>query len=148
MEAAAVIEIDGDWEKIKKEKQQITRILTYHPDQLAYMIYTSGSTGRPKGVMIEHRSLVNLLTSISDEVTYEDSSFIHLSVTTFSFDICYLELYVPLINGAKLVVLVSKTASDGFALKDISLFKIPSLRICRELPSILAFKAGRGRLEE
>jgi non-ribosomal peptide synthetase component F len=72
-------------------------------DQLAYTIYTSGSTGKPKGVMVEHGNLVNLLVNISKEIEFnKDAAF--LSVTTFSFDICYLELFVPLINGGKLIL--------------------------------------------
>ena len=111
-----VIELDGDRELIGMEAS-VNADINISTSQLAYVIYTSGSTGKPKGVMIEHRSLVNLLTSIADEVSFTpDSSF--LSVTTFSFDICYLELYMPLISGAKLVIVSRETASDGFALKE------------------------------
>jgi amino acid adenylation domain-containing protein/thioester reductase-like protein len=37
------------------------------PRDLAYAIYTSGSTGKPKGVMIEHRSLINLVSFLIKE---------------------------------------------------------------------------------
>jgi amino acid adenylation domain-containing protein len=108
------IMLDEDWAEIEKEKDSnpATRVSA---DQLAYVIYTSGSTGKPKGVMIEHRSVVNLLVSIAKEVNFTASSKF-LSVTTYSFDICYLELFVPLISGAELVIVPRETASDGFRL--------------------------------
>ncbi|HEY4326481.1 MAG TPA: amino acid adenylation domain-containing protein [Mucilaginibacter sp.] len=109
-----LITLDEDWTQIEKEENNNleTRV---SPEQLAYVIYTSGSTGKPKGVMIRHRSVVNLLTSITKEVVFTQSSKF-LSVTTYSFDICYLELYVPLINGGELVIASRETASDGFRL--------------------------------
>jgi amino acid adenylation domain-containing protein/non-ribosomal peptide synthase protein (TIGR01720 family) len=113
---ATVIELDAEWEEIEKEKAGNPQT-DISPEQLAYVIYTSGSTGRPKGVMIEHKSVVNLLTGISNEVGFTSSSCL-LSVTTYSFDICYLELYMPLINGARLVIVSRTTASDGFLLKE------------------------------
>ncbi|WP_288424903.1 non-ribosomal peptide synthetase [uncultured Spirosoma sp.] len=82
---------------------------------LAYILYTSGSTGRPKGVQIEHRSLVNLLDSMIDwpGITPDDRL---LAVTTISFDIAGLELYLPLLVGATLVLADAETARDGRAL--------------------------------
>ena len=109
-----IVEIDGDWETIKNGKSSNPGI-NIAPNHLAYVIYTSGSTGKPKGVMIEHGSLVNLLTGISKEVEFTTSSSF-LSVTTYSFDICYLELYVPLIAGSKLIIVSRETASDGYLL--------------------------------
>jgi amino acid adenylation domain-containing protein len=111
-----IITLDEDWAEIAKEKDSnpTTRVSA---DQLAYVIYTSGSTGKPKGVMIEHGSVVNLLVSIAKEVDFTVSSKF-LSVTTYSFDICYLELFVPLISGAELVIVPRETASDGFRLME------------------------------
>ncbi|MEO6187560.1 MAG: amino acid adenylation domain-containing protein [Ginsengibacter sp.] len=84
-------------------------------DDLAYVIYTSGSTGKPKGVMVENRGLVNLLFSVRDSVDFNSfSSF--LSVTTFSFDISYLELFLPLVTGGKLFLVPREIAIDGFRL--------------------------------
>lgn len=82
---------------------------------LAYILYTSGSTGRPKGVQIEHRSLVNLLDSMIDwpGITPDDRL---LAVTTISFDIAGLELYLPLLTGATLVLADAETTRDGRAL--------------------------------
>ncbi len=85
---------------------------TVKPDQLAYVLYTSGSTGRPKGVQVTQRNVVNFLTSMQRQpgISAED---VLLSVTTLSFDISGLELYLPLITGARLVLVSSATAADG-----------------------------------
>jgi len=83
---------------------------------LAYVIYTSGSTGKPKGVQIEHRALVNFLTSMAREPGIVDRDVL-LAVTTLSFDIAGLELYLPLIRGARLVIASRETASDALLLK-------------------------------
>jgi len=69
----------------------------------AYVIYTSGSTGKPKGVEIEHASLHNFLTSMAREPGFGPEDRI-LAVTTASFDIAVLELYLPLICGGQVVV--------------------------------------------
>lgn len=82
------------------------------PHNLAYVIYTSGSTGRPKGVQISHRSLVNMLSSVGDSpgLTQADSL---LAVTTISFDIAALELYLPLTVGARCVLASRQAVTDG-----------------------------------
>ncbi|MBC7873088.1 MAG: amino acid adenylation domain-containing protein, partial [Ferruginibacter sp.] len=109
----------SEWEAI--EKHPVTTLqVSFNSANLAYVIYTSGSTGRPKGVMIQHGSVINLLTSISREVGFNADS-VMLSVTTYTFDICYLEFYMPLINGGKLIVIPRETSMDGFRLaKSIS----------------------------
>ncbi|MDO3641016.1 amino acid adenylation domain-containing protein [Mucilaginibacter sp. L3T2-6] len=87
-------------------------------DNLAYVLYTSGSTGKPKGVQIRHYNLVNFLLSMQKEpgMTAEDKI---LTVTTISFDIFGLELYLPLITGAEITLTDSDTAKDGRLLYDI-----------------------------
>ncbi len=79
---------------------------------LAYVIYTSGSTGRPKGVQISHRALLNFLSSMQQApgITAADTL---LSVTTLSFDIAGLEIYLPLLNGARVVLASRATGLDG-----------------------------------
>ena len=81
-------------------------------DHPAYLIYTSGSTGQPKGVQVPHRALTNLLCSMQQHLrlTSED---VWLGVTTLSFDIAALELFLPLMTGARLVVLKQSAAADG-----------------------------------
>jgi non-ribosomal peptide synthetase component F len=84
---------------------------------LAYVIFTSGSTGRPKGVQIPHRAVVNFLNSMRREpgLTADD---VLLAVTTLSFDIACLEIFLPLTTGATLVVATRETVSDGNLLRD------------------------------
>ncbi len=81
-------------------------------DNLAYVLYTSGSTGKPKGVEISHRALVNFLISMRREPGI-DSHDTLLSVTTISFDILGLELWLPLITGAKVVIVRQEVTMDG-----------------------------------
>ncbi|MBU6346534.1 MAG: amino acid adenylation domain-containing protein, partial [Cyanobacteria bacterium REEB494] len=85
---------------------------------IAYIIYTSGSTGRPKGVQIEHQSLVNCLLSFQNQLQLGSTDTL-VAVTTISFDIAGLELLLPLISGAKLVIANQETAQDGFKLTDL-----------------------------
>ncbi|MCE1119031.1 non-ribosomal peptide synthetase, partial [Pseudomonas sp. NMI795_08] len=80
-------------------------------DNLAYVIYTSGSTGRPKGVMVAHRGLGNFLDSMGSApgLLAEDRV---LSLTTFSFDIFGLEIFLPLVRGARVVLVDRQAARD------------------------------------
>ena len=82
------------------------------PENLAYVIYTSGSTGRPKGVQIEHRSVVNFLCSMQREPGLSRDDVL-VGVTTLSFDIAGLEMYLPLLCGARLVVARRDQTYDG-----------------------------------
>jgi len=77
---------------------------------LAYVIYTSGSTGVPKGVMVEHHSVVNLLSSMAKQPGITQSDTL-LAVTSTSFDIHALELFLPLLNGA-ITLLASSSESQ------------------------------------
>lgn len=86
--------------------------LMARPEDLAYVIYTSGSTGRPKGVAVPHRALVNMLESMAREPGFTETDVV-LSVTTLSFDIAALELYLPLIQGGRIVLASRDEASDG-----------------------------------
>ncbi|MEH2037877.1 amino acid adenylation domain-containing protein [Nostoc sp.] len=105
-----VVYLDTDWQKISQTNcHPISQVTT---KDLAYVIYTSGSTGKPKGVQIPHRALVNFLSAmrLNIRLTQED---ILLSVTTLSFDIAALEIYLPLIVGARLIVVSREVAIDG-----------------------------------
>jgi amino acid adenylation domain-containing protein len=79
------------------------------PDTLAYVIYTSGSTGRPKGVAIEHAALTNLLRSMQHTPGLNASDTL-VAITTLTFDIAALELLLPLVTGARLVIATEQQA--------------------------------------
>ncbi|WP_324672446.1 amino acid adenylation domain-containing protein [Hymenobacter sp. GOD-10R] len=85
---------------------------------LLYVLYTSGSTGKPKGVQITHRNVVNFLCSMQQEpgITAADKL---LAVTTISFDIAGLELFLPLISGAAIVLADAMTTKDGKLLREL-----------------------------
>ncbi|WP_051865925.1 non-ribosomal peptide synthetase [Streptomyces griseus] len=85
-------------------------------DDPAYVIYTSGSTGRPKGVRIGHRALTNFLCAMARQFGCAEHDRL-LAVTTVCFDIAGLELYLPLITGARVEIAPAETAADGFALR-------------------------------
>lgn len=79
------------------------RLSSVSSDNLVYVIYTSGSTGEPKGVCVRHRALVNVLCAMRELVGMTSSDRL-LAVTSVSFDIAALELYLPLISGATVVL--------------------------------------------
>ena len=81
----------------------------------AYVIYTSGSTGKPKGVNVPHGPVVNFLFSMQQTPGFRESDRI-MAVTTLSFDIAVLELYLPLVSGGQVIIADAETASDGFKL--------------------------------
>lgn len=82
-----------------------------NPNTVAYLIYTSGSTGKPKGVQIEHFSLVNFLNSMAKKpgITSKD---VMLAVTTISFDIAGLEMYLPILYGATIFIASQETSMN------------------------------------
>jgi amino acid adenylation domain-containing protein len=85
------------------------------PSDLAYVLYTSGSTGKPKGVEIPHRALVNFLWSMRQRpgICADDCL---LQVTTLSFDIAGLEIYLPLLVGARVEIAARAAVRDPAAL--------------------------------
>lgn len=106
-----IVHIGKDWPLISQRSQE-NPAAEVDLGNLAYVIYTSGSTGRPKGVQICHRSLVNLLTSMQERpgLTAKDAL---LAVSTISFDIAALELYLPLLVGARCVLASRESSADA-----------------------------------
>jgi amino acid adenylation domain-containing protein len=107
---AEIVCIDRDWPEIASLPDAPPEARA-DPESVAYVIYTSGSTGRPKGVEIRHRSVVNLLGAmqVAPGVTSDD---VVVNVTTSAFDLSVPDLYLPLVSGAKLVILPRNQAQD------------------------------------
>jgi amino acid adenylation domain-containing protein len=82
------------------------------PEQAAYVLYTSGSTGVPNGVLVPHHALSNLLGSMQRRPGLTRTDRL-LSVTTLAFDIAGLELFLPLITGASLMIASQETVADA-----------------------------------
>jgi amino acid adenylation domain-containing protein len=111
-----IVCLDADGERIAKESganigPQVAA------GNLAYVIYTSGSTGTPKGVQIPHGAVTNFLTSMREKPGLSDQDIL-LAVTTLSFDIAALEIYLPLVVGARVVIASREVASDGVRLSE------------------------------
>lgn len=102
------------------------------PTDLAYVIYTSGSTGLPKGVMLEHSSVINFLESMASEPGLTASDRL-LAVTTLSFDIAGLELFLPLLVGATVVIASRNDAIDPSAL--MRLFERHDITVMQATPA-------------
>jgi len=81
-------------------------------ESAAYIIYTSGSTGKPKGVQVAHFNVINLVYSMAKEpgISAADKIF---SITTISFDAMVMEIFLPLLNGACVVLVDEETRRDG-----------------------------------
>ncbi|MFJ9155107.1 amino acid adenylation domain-containing protein, partial [Streptomyces sp. NPDC102270] len=93
----------------------VVPLLPAHP---VYVIHTSGSTGRPKGVVVTHQALVNHLRAAGQRVPLGAGDRL-LAVTTVSFDIAALELFLPLVCGAAVVLADRETVRDAAALREL-----------------------------
>ena len=114
---AITVPIDLAWDTIAAQPTYPTSS-DAHGETLAYIIYTSGSTGKPKGVMVPHRALSNFLVSMQNEPGISADDHL-LAVTTVSFDIAALEIFLPLIAGAELTLASSGAAASGASLRQL-----------------------------
>lgn len=138
-------EFDGPVLAMKKPGQHArvnglaanSRILPELPaprsSRLAYIIYTSGSTGKPKGVMVRHDGVANYLLAIQQLMgTSKMDSF--FSVSALSFDISVMELFLPLISGARTIIAPFSIAADGSRL--LELIRISSPTMIQATPAL------------
>lgn len=82
-----------------------------NPELAAYIIYTSGSTGLPKGVAVPHRSVVNFLLTMKKRPGFTQDDRL-MAVTTLSFDIAVLELFLPISVGGTVDIVPSDVSKD------------------------------------
>ena len=93
-------------------------LVALDPDSLAYVLCTSGSTGKPKVVEVTHRAVVNLLAAMQDTPGFAAGDAL-LAVTTLSFDIAALELFLPLMSGGRVILASREVAADPFSLAEL-----------------------------
>lgn len=125
--AFAIIEDESAPEKVKasslvhfniddlpKEKPPVMNVppLSLAGEQLAYIIYTSGSTGKPKGVRISQQAMLNFLQSMANKPGFDARDKL-LAVTTLSFDISVLELFLPLLAGGTTLIASRDDVKSG-----------------------------------
>ncbi|MGW2090116.1 amino acid adenylation domain-containing protein, partial [Streptomyces sp. NPDC001880] len=109
------------------------------PDNAAYVIYTSGSTGTPKGVAVSRRALGNFLASMQTTFRLQPHDRL-LAVTTIAFDIAALEVFLPLLNGAGVVVADRNTLLQPSAVGE--LIERHGVTVAQATPSFWQMLAG------
>ncbi|HEX7981788.1 MAG TPA: amino acid adenylation domain-containing protein, partial [Gemmatimonadaceae bacterium] len=113
-----ILSLDESLWREPVDEAELFGVVPCDAESLAYVLYTSGSTGRPKGVMIPHRALANFLASMAEQPGLAPGDAV-VAVTTISFDIAGLELWLPLTTGAEVVVVPRDVAVDGVALRAV-----------------------------
>ncbi|GAA4238441.1 hypothetical protein GCM10022254_54400 [Actinomadura meridiana] len=135
-------DLDGVADESEDEGESTDRVAPPVPvslDAAAYVIYTSGSTGRPKGVVISHRALANFLGAMAERFPLGPADR-WLAVTTIAFDISNLELWLPLVSGAGIVLADRDTVQDPAELS--ALVKREGVGIMQATPSLWQAQLG------
>jgi amino acid adenylation domain-containing protein len=123
------ISLDDAWQGISQENADNPAIVVTG-ENLAYVIYTSGSTGGPKGVMIEHHSVIALVTWARQRFSDEELSGV-LASTSLSFDISVFEILVPLALGGRVILVDSILQLPDLNTRD-------QIRIVNTVPSAIS----------
>jgi amino acid adenylation domain-containing protein len=109
--------LDRDWDEISRENDEKPKDGTI-AENLAYVTYTSGSTGLPKGVQIPHCNVINVLTHVRQVLGLTAQDAIPL-MANICFDISVMEFLLPLVTGARLVVVSSQAVTDGTRIDEL-----------------------------
>ncbi len=123
------------------EQSPETLNIVVKKDDPAYVIYTSGSTGKPKGVVVPNGAVKNFLLSMAEKPGLDKDDRL-LAVTTLSFDIAVLELYLPLVVGATVVIATRDEAMDGSSL--LALIKSNNISFMQATPATWRMLLGSG----
>ncbi len=112
---STVLADDVPWDEPSPD-DEMNLDLPVAPEHLAYVIYTSGSTGRPKGVQVSRGSLLNLLWSVRSLLEFSSADRV-LGVTTISFDIAGVDVWLPWLVGAQCILADQADITDGARLQ-------------------------------
>jgi amino acid adenylation domain-containing protein len=138
--STSIVLTDSDISRISEYSIENPGV-TIDTQSLAYMIYTSGSTGKPKGVKVHHQAVVNFLNSMSKNPGFSKEERL-LAVTTLSFDISVLEVFLPLSVGAELIVANTDDIFDGPKLSE--LLDINDITVMQATPATWNILLGSG----
>ncbi|MGV8940241.1 MAG: amino acid adenylation domain-containing protein [Lysobacter sp.] len=133
--------LDEERDRIAAAPAEPPRVEGVGGESVAYVIYTSGSTGQPKGVCLPHRAVLNFLASMGQEPGLDEHDRL-LAVTTTSFDIAVLELFLPLVNGAEVVLASREQALDGYQLAQLIAQTRPTVMQATPSTWRMLFEAG------
>jgi len=136
--AAALDRLDGS------SKAPATQDVPVEGKDLAYILYTSGSTGKPKGVMLTHHNALGFIDWCRDTFAPRDDDRFS-SHAPFHFDLSILDIYVPIQQGATLVLVGSDAGKEPQGLANLIAER--KLTIWYSAPSILSMLAQYGKLE-
>jgi amino acid adenylation domain-containing protein len=104
----SVVSLDAEWDRISELPAGNLAGTGVTPSNVAYVIYTSGSTGQPKGVVVEHRQAINFLHGMVRHWRIGAGSAV-LQFAAFTFDVSVMDMFMPLLGGAKLVLAAPET---------------------------------------
>ncbi|MYU48418.1 AMP-binding protein, partial [Streptomyces sp. SID7803] len=110
---------DGLSARASTDPVDADRVTPIRPDNAAYIIYTSGSTGRPKGVLISYRSIINNLTGFAERFPVGPHDRV-LATATIAFDIVAVDVYLPLLHGASVLIAEPETIRNPVALSELA----------------------------
>ncbi|HVR96633.1 MAG TPA: condensation domain-containing protein, partial [Thermoanaerobaculia bacterium] len=128
-------------EQVRESPARVPEAAPTTPGDLAYVLYTSGSTGRPKGVAIPHRAVVNFLDAVRRSLGLAAHDTM-VALTTLSFDIAVLEIFLPLSVGATVAVATREQARGGAELRQF--LADPAVTVLQATPATwrLLLEAG------
>ena len=106
--AVPVESLDASWAAISELDDTDLGGDRVSPANVAYVIYTSGSTGQPKGVMVEHRQAINFLHGMVGAWRIGPDSAV-LQFAAFTFDVSVMDMFMPLLAGARVVLASAAT---------------------------------------
>lgn len=113
---ATVVDLDADAPALAGEPHDRPP-RSGSPDGPAYVLYTSGSTGHPKGVEVPVRAVVNLVHAVGRELALTPADRVAAQIT-LAFDPSVLELWMPLVTGARIVLATREVAVDGSRMRE------------------------------
>jgi amino acid adenylation domain-containing protein len=107
-DGAVVVSLDAEWEQIRALDDSDSRGTGVSPGCVAYVIYTSGSTGQPKGVVVEHGQVIHFLHGMARHWRIGPGSAV-LQFAAFTFDVSVMDMFMPLLGGARVVLAPAQT---------------------------------------